>query len=268
MDESFLYNLLSSLLCLLPICAGALFIGGAAFLIIRTAIRQSKPLTPQQANDAAENLEAKVEQMMGRLRAWNPEALSDLSADWDAKWSRWGRDLNAHGVIPSLSRPREAAYVAFALKIRGAFEPEGLIHARVTSRVFDYRLSRAGVEIRVDRAPFGRIQPDGQLLDAEGNAIGEAKRPGGMPVIFRVGGMALKRDQREREYPLILNGRSVGRLANPSIQMFNAIELRKKIFAPAAVPAEGVSEHEALWLTALAILQVAGYNLLESVWTN
>ena len=267
MDNT-LSDLLSTLLCLAPFCLGALVIGGVGFLLIRTMRRQRTPLTAQHAEAQADDLEAQVRGMAAQLRPWTAGALADLSTDWDAQWSRWGRDLKAHGTIPSVSRPKEAAYVAFALKIRGAFEPEGSLHARASSHAFDYRLSRAGVEIRVNDSPLGKIQGDGILLDAEGTVIGEAKRPGGMPAIFRIGGAALKRDQREREYPLILNGRTVGRLANPPIQMFNAIELRKKIFAPAAMPAEGISEQESLWLTSLAILQVAGYNLLESVWTN
>lgn len=264
MEES----LFSTLLCLAPFCLGAPLIGGIGFLIFHTIRRQLTPPSAEQVKAQADELEARVRGMAGQLREWTPDSLADLSTDWDAKWSRWGRDLNAHGTIPSISRPKEAAYVAFALRVRGAFAPEGILHARTARHAFEYRLSRAGVEIRVDEAPFGRAQPDGQLFDAQGGLVGEAKRPGGMPVLFQAGGAAVLHDKREREYPLALNGKVVGRLANPRAQMLNVIALKKPVFPPAAVPAAAITETETLWLTALAILQVAGYNLLESVWTN
>lgn len=268
MDATTIYNLLSTLLCLAPFCLGTLVIGGVGFLLIRTTRRQRTPLTAQQVDAQADDLEAQAGQMTAQLRLWTAGALADLSTDWGAKWSRWGRDLNAHGTIPGLSHSNKAAYVAFALRIRGAFESEGIMHARTSQHAFDYRLSRAGVEIRVDGLPLGKVQADGQLLDAEGCVVGEAKRPGGLPVLFQIGGAALLRDKREGSYPLFLGGKIVGHLANPPIKMFNVIELKKTVYPPAAVLAEGISEQESLWLTALAILQAAGYNLLESVWMN
>ncbi|HDQ71153.1 MAG TPA: hypothetical protein ENN19_03535 [Chloroflexi bacterium] len=268
MDDKSIYNFLFDLICLAPFCLGLLAVGGAGFLIIRTIRRQWSPRSVNQLDAQADELEVRVQGMISQLREWTPDALADLSTDWDAKWSRWGRDLKAHGTIPSLSHPEAAPYVAFALRIRGAFEPEGVLFARSTRCAFEYRLSRAGVGICVDDAPFGRIQPDGQLLDAQGRLVGEAKRPGGLPVIFQIGGITVLRDKREREYPLVVNGKAIGRLANPSAQMLDVIDLKKRAYAPVAVPAENITEQESLWLTALAILQVAGYNLLESVWTN
>jgi hypothetical protein len=44
--------------------------------------------------------------------------------------------------------------------------------------------------------------------------------------------------------------------------------LTEKTALPAVVLADAPSEDEATWLLALAILQVAGYNPLETVWTN
>jgi hypothetical protein len=266
--EKILLDIISNLLCLAPMCLGLVVFGAVVFLIIRTISRQSKPLTGEQVKADENSLEAKVQPLLARLRPWTSDALAGLSTDWDAKWSRWGRDLNAQGTISTLSDPKGMPLVAFALRVRGALEPDGTLHVRTSQNAFDYRISSGGVTIRVNKSPFGRIQPDGQLLDAQGGVIGEAKRPGGMPAIFRVGGVAILGDKREREYPLILEGRVIGRLSNPLIQIFNAVNLKKTAFAPAAVPAENISEEEALWLTALAILQVAGYNLLEAVWTN
>ncbi|MBI3161898.1 MAG: hypothetical protein HYZ23_05285 [Chloroflexi bacterium] len=261
-------GLISLLFCLAPFCAGALVIGGVGFLIIRTIRHQRNPLTAGQVNARSDALKSQVRQMAGQLRPWTADSLTDLSTDWDATWSKWGRDLDARGTIPSLSRPKEAAYIAFALHVRGAFEPDGILHACTTQHAFAYRLSQRGVDIRVDDSSLGRIQPDGQLLDVESKIIGEAKRPGGLPALFQIGSAAILRDQRERSYPLILDGKIMGEIANPSIQMLNAIDLKKKNPPAAIQHIETRAEREKLWLLALAILQVAGYNLLESIWTN
>ncbi|HXF84957.1 MAG TPA: hypothetical protein VNK49_06160 [Anaerolineales bacterium] len=262
-----LYNLVSILLCSAPFCLFMLAFVGMAFLFFRVISSQWTPPTAEQMQAKANELEARVNGMVGRLSAWRPDALDDLSTDWDATWSRFGSTLNARGVIPSHSRPKEAAYVTFALWTRGASQPEGILYARTSRHVFEYRLSRAGVEISVDKALLGRLQPDGQLLDAERRVIGEAKRPGGMPVLFQIGPVSVVHDERAPDYPLILNGRRVGQIANPPVQRFNFIQLQRATPPLAVVPAPDISEQEALWLTALAILQVAGWNVIESVWT-
>lgn len=262
-----LYNLFSILLCSAPLCLFMLAFAGMAFLFLRVLSSQWTPLTAEQMGAKANKLEARVNGMLGRLRAWTPEALADLSTDWDATWSRVGRTLNAQGVIPSHSCPKEAAYAAFALWTRGASQPEGVLHARTTQHAFEYRLSSTGVEISVNKTLLGRFQPDGQLLDAQGRVIGEAKRPGGMPVLFQIGPVSVVHDERAPDYPLILNGRRVGQIANPPVQRFSIIQLQRPAPPLAVIPAADISEQEALWLTALAILQVAGWNVIESVWT-
>lgn len=257
-----------NLICLAPFCMGMLGIGAAAFVLIRTAARQSRPLSAEQLKAEADALETRARLISLRLRPWAPGALADLSTDWDATWSRLGRDLKAHGAILGVGNRGETSWVAFALFARGAMDPESILHARTSGQVFDYRLSRAGVEIRVDGAPLGLARADGVLLGAGSAVIGEAKRPGGLPAVFQVGSIAVQRDARERSYPLVLGGTTVAYLANPPIQTLNVIGLTKQARLPALEIVDLRPARAADWALALAILQVAGYNVLESVWTN
>lgn len=266
MEETF-YNLLSIFICFAPFCGGALILGLAAFFIIRTIGRQVKPPTAEQVNADGRDLQTQVGWLAHRLAAWTPDALADLSTDWDAKWSRWGRDLKAHGTLPSVARPKEISWVAFGLRVRGASEPDGILHARTSGQTLDYRFTRGGVAIRLNGAPFGQVRADGVLLDAQGRAVGEAKRPGGMPVVFRAAGAAATYDARESSYPLILEGITVARIAHPPLEIFNVIEIKKQTRIPALEMIDPSPAQAAEWALALAVLQAA-YHLFESVWTD
>lgn len=261
-------NLLTSLTCLAPFCLGLLGLVAVGFLFVWLIRRQRQPRDAAALAAERQGMRSQVEQQTAGLRPWSSAALADLSTDWDARWTRFGRKLDAHGTIPSLSEPKGPPWVAFSLKVRGARRPDGQLLARTTDRAFDYRLTPEGVAIQVDGAPLGQVQSDGTLLGADGQPIGSAPRPGGMPAMFRVGGVSRLRDQRERSYPVTLHGRTVGHVAHPPAKMINVISLKKREFPPAVAPEASLSETEATWLLALAILQVAGYNLLETVWTN
>ena len=47
--------------------------------------------------------------------------------------------------------------------------------------------------------------------------------------------------------------------------MLNVVHIRKPQYPPAVTLVDRPTEEEAIWLLALAILQVAFYNLLETV---
>jgi hypothetical protein len=268
MDTESAASLLSILTCLLPFCLGLLGLAAAAGLLFWFIRRQRRP--KGEADLAAERQAAggHLAQQAAGLRPWSPDALADLSTDWDARWSKFGRDLSARGTIPSLSEPKGQAWVSFVLKVRGARQPTGQLLARTTAQAFTYALSAQGVAIEVDGAPWGSLLPDGTLLDAAGAPAGSAPRPGGGPAMFRLGSVSHLRDKRPRSYPVTLAGRPIGHLANPPAQMLNTISLTKREFAPAVEPAGDLGQEEATWLLALAILQVAGYNVLETIWTH
>ncbi|MGC9357870.1 MAG: hypothetical protein ACP5GX_08390 [Anaerolineae bacterium] len=263
-----LMEALSNLLCVLPFCLGLIGFAATAGFLIWLARRQSRSMSPP--------VHVEDEQRADGLRVWSPDDLTDLSTDWDAQWNRLGPRVNARGTIHSVSEPKGPALVAFVLKASGARKPEGELHAHTTAQTFAYHIDREGVHIRVEDRPFdqtqgrpfGHVQPDGTLLDAGGHPIGSAPRPGGRPAIFSVGGVSRLRDERERSYPVTLNGRIVGHLAHPRAQMINAIPLKERQFPPVVTVAGSPSGEEATWLLALAILQIAFYNVLETIWTN
>ncbi len=263
-----LANLLYGLLCLAPFCLGLAGIIAVAALLFAFIRRQWQPKNVQTLADERAAMQSQVAQQAKGLRAWSSGCLTDLSTDWDATWSKFGRDLNVSGKIPSARDPNDAASVAFALRVRGARQPDGQLVAATSNRDLYFRISAEGVSIHVDNALWGKVQSDGTLLDASGQNIGSAIRPGGMPVLFRVGTFATLRDAREQEYPVVLSGRTIARLTNARVQMINVIQLKKQQFPPAVALNEAVSEQEAVWLLALAILQVAFYNVFETLWTN
>ncbi len=268
MDTETLASLLTISSCVIPFCAGVLGFVALGVLLVWFVRRQWQPRSESALAGERQGMSARLARLRARLRPWSPDGLGDLSTDWDASWSRFGRALNAHGSIPALSDPKGPDWAAFSLKVRGARHPTGQLLACTTAQSFSYRITTEGVTLQADGAPWGSILPDGTLLDDAGQPIGSAPRPGGMPARFNLGSVAYLRDERERSYPVTLRGRVVGRLAHPSAQMTNVISLKKRQFPPAVVPEGVLSAEEATWLLALAILQVAGYNLLETVWTN
>jgi len=135
-------DLLNGLICLAPFCLGALGLVAFAALLVWIIYRQWQPKSTAALAAGSEAMRSKLEQMVASLRPWSSEGLTDLSTDWDARWTRFGRDLSASGSIPSLSAPKGPGWVALALKVRGARQPEGQMQARTTAQAFDYRLSR------------------------------------------------------------------------------------------------------------------------------
>lgn len=268
MDPETVANLLNGLICLAPFCLGVLGLAAFGALLVWVVRRQWQPKDEATLAAEKETMRSQLDQTAADLRPWSPAALTDLSTDWDARWTKFGRDLSARGTIPSLSEPKGPGLAAFVLKVRGARQPEGQMQARTTAQAFDYHIGRDGVNILVDGAPLGSVQPNGTLLDADSQPIGNATRPGGLPAMFRVGSIARLHDQRERAYPVIMGERTVAHLANPPAQMTNVISLKKQQIPPAVTLEDTPSEKEATWLLALAILQVAFYNLLETVWTT
>lgn len=268
MDPDALADVLSNLVCLAPFCLGIVAFAAVAGLMVWAIRRQSRPQDPAAAATDRQEARAGVDRQAGGLRPWSAGALADLSTDWDARWSRFGRRMRARGTIPSLSEPKGAPLVAFDLELRGTHRPEGQLVARTSTQVFTYRIAPDGVAIEVDGAPWGSILPDGTLLDAGGQGIGSAPRPGGTPAKFRLGAVAHLRDDRARSYHVTLHREVVGHVANPRAQMKNAISLRERAFAPAVSGAETPPAEAGTWLLALAILQVAGFNVLETIWTG
>ncbi len=261
-------QLFTNLLCMLPFCFVGLFMLGGLGLLMWLFNKKQRPKS--QAELAAEEakMRAVVDGLMAKLRPWTPEALSDLSTDWDASWSKFRR-LNVKGTLPGLSEPKEGAWVAFNLNVRAAGLLDGRLLAKTTAQTFFYRIvPRKEITIQVDGAPWGSVQPDGTLLDAEGQPIGDARRPDGTPFAFSMGNISHIRDKRQRDYPITLRGRVIARLANPSAQLVNAISLKKRQYPPALTLNDSPSEEEATWLLALAILQVAGYNTQESIFAH
>ncbi len=249
--------------CLLAIVAVVLLIN-----LIRSRHLNVPSKQFSDSSDSNDELSSAVLKLVSGLLPWNHISLADLSTDWNANWSRWGKSLKATGTIPSQKNPKQGAHVAFALHIKGIFNPEGELYACNTSNAFRFLLTIKGVEVSVDGSFFGLIRSDGMLQDASGQLIGKALRPSGTPAILSLGSLKILRDKREQSYTLLLGEKIIGQIANPPIQLFNAIRIKKKIFMPAAIPAPGIADYELLWLSCLAIYQVAGLNLIESVWTN
>ena len=268
MDPQAVADLLNALLCLAPFCLGVLGFIGVGVLMVWIIRRQWRPLDENTLAAQRRQLQADLNKRVAGLRSWSPEALTDLSTDWNAHWNRFARTLNVWGTIPSVSAPKGPPWVAFKLKVRGARQPEGLLAARTTAQSFEYRLSQQGVSILVDGAPLGSVLPDGTLLGPDGAPIGSAPRPGGMPVMFRLGTLSHLRDNRPRSYPVTLGGRLIAHLSHPPAQLVNVIHLKKPQYPPAVTLVETPTQEEATWLLALVILQVAGYNTLETAWTN
>ncbi len=270
MDLTSIANLLYILTCLAPFCLGGLGFLAFGALLVWIIYRQWQPKSAASLAAERRALHDELERLTltAGLRPWSADALTDLSTDWNATWLQFGRDLSARGTIPSLSEPKGPPWVIFALKIRGARRPDGQLAARTTAQTFDYHIAAGDVAIEVDGVPLGRVQPDGTLLDPDGQPIGRAPRPGGSPIKFRLGTVTHLHDRRQRTYPVTLRGRVVGHLGHPRARMTNVIPLKKRQFPPAVTPEGLLSKEEVTWLLALAILQVAGYNVLETVWTN
>lgn len=268
MEPESIRELLTTPSCLVSFCLGGLGLAALVALVVWSVRRQWQPWGAATLVAGRQQAGSQLERRTTELHPWTPDALADLSTDWDATWTRLGRELSASGTIPSLGEPKGPAWVAFSLKVRGARRPDGHLLARTTAQVLVCRITPDGVAVEVDGAPLGSIRPDGRLLDAAGQSVGSAPRPGGLPAIFRLGSVAKLHDERQRSYPITLSGRVVAHLANPPAQTLNAISLKKTQFPPAVILVDTPSEAEVTWLLVLAVLQVAGYNLLETVWTN
>ena len=257
------------LLTLIPVCLFVLGFLALAGLLIWFLYRQWRP--KDEAAVAADQKAAHVElgEKRTALRPWTSEALTDLSTDWKAHWSRLGRAVNAHGTLRSLDQPKGPPWVAFVFKVRGARNPDGQLHAQTSEQAFDYRITPEGITVRVDEVPLGRVLPEGELLDPDGQRIGKAPRPGGLPARYRLGRVEVMHDDRSRTYPVTLAERVVARLANPRPVMEAVVSLKRREHAPVVtLAAEPVSERERTWLLALAILQIAYYNVIETIWVN
>ena len=265
-------SLVSALFCLIPIGFMGLVALGFVALFVWIISRTTRPKTAAELAADREKIRADVEKLMPKVRPWQPEGLADLSTNWDARWQRLAGTLKVHdGTIPGVQDPEGPPWVAFTFKVRGASRPDGQMHARTTARRFDYRITPQSIEISVDDEPLGQMQPDGTLLDAAGQSIGHARRPKGTPASFSMGNMVHITDRRERSYAVDLHGRTVAWLANPPVRRLIAISIGKRKppqYPPALTIAEKPSEEETTWLLALAILQVAFYNVLETIWTN
>jgi len=263
-------SLVSALFCLIPVGFMGIMILGFVALFVWIVNRTTRPKTVDELAADKKELQADVEKLMPKIRPWQPEGLADLSTDWDARWRKFAQ-IKAHdGTIPGVKDPEGPPWVAFTFKVRGTSRPDGQMHARTTAQRFDYRITPQGVEISVDDKPLGQMQPDGALLDATGYPIGHARRPKGTPFSLKTGNIVPDIiDRRERSYAVELHGRTVAWLANPPVQQPNVISIKKqkpKQYPPALTLAETPSEEEADWLLALAILQVAFYNVLETIW--
>lgn len=267
-DPEPITSLWTTLSCLASFCLGGLGFLALAALLMWIVHRQWRPKDAAALAADRQRAGSQLEQRAAGLRPWTPDALADLSTDWDAKWTRLGRDLNASGTIPSLAEPKGPAWVAFSLRVRGAHRPDGQLLACTTAQALACRITPEGIAVEVDGASLGSIRPDGTLLDAEGRIVGGAPRPGGLPALFRLGSVAKLHDERQRSYPVTLEERVVAHLAHPPAQMMNVISLKKPRFPPAVTLLGTPSEAETTWLLVLAVLQVAAYNLLETVWTN
>ncbi len=268
MNPEALSDILNLLICLLPFCF--LAVAGLAMLALMVWIlrRMHRPKSDAELAREAQQMHAKVEGLMKNLRPWSPDALSDLSTDWNATWSKFTR-LNVKGTILSLSEPKGGHWVAFNLNTRAAGHLNGRLLARTTAQTFFYNINpKEGVTIQINDAPWGSVQPDGTLLDAAGQAIGSTVRPAGTPIGFKQKvGVNYIHDNREREYSVILRGQVIAHLTNPRVTPL-AISLKKRQFPPALTLNNTPSEEEATWLLALAILQVAGYSTQAKIFTN
>ncbi len=265
MNPEILSTILGRLICLLPFC----FLGVAGLVMMALMAwvfqRVNQPKSDAEQARETQKMRAKVDSLMEKLRPWSADNLSDLSTDWDATWTKFMR-LEVKGTIPGLSKPKEGAWVAFNLNIRAAGHLNGRLLARTTAQTFFYQINpKEGVTIEVDDAPWGNIQPDGTLVDAAGHVIGNMLRPSGTPTGYKWGAVTRIRDEREREYPVTLHGQVIAQLANPGAKLLGFASLKEGQFPPAITLNNRPSEEEATWLLALAILQVAGYNTMESV---
>ncbi len=232
------------------------------------ARRQASKILISQINLNLSRMEDSIKALKSFLKPWSADYLEDLSSDWDAEWSRWGKNLKARGIISSLSHPEAEVYIAFGLQIKGVFNPEGVIYAANSQNSFRYELLNKSIKITVNEDLLGYIEGNGKLLNKDEVAIGEAIRPGGLPLIIKLGDFEIVKDTRHDSYPVYINDKMIGEIANPPIKVFNTISLKKCSHMPAALPGDSIDEQELLWLSAIAIYQVAGLNLMESIWTN
>ncbi len=238
------------------------------FLYKVNARRLASKILISQINLNIDMMEDSIKALKSLLKPWSADNLADLSSDWDAEWSRWGKNLTARGIIPSLRHPESEAYIVFGLKIKGVFNPEGVIYAANSQSSFRYELLNKRIGIFVNEDLLGYIEEKGKLLNTDEVAIGEAIRPGGLPLKIKLGKWKIEKDTRNRSYPVYIKAKNIGEIANPPIKDFNTISLKKISHMPAALPEDSIDEQELLWLSAIAIFQVAGLNLMESIWTN
>lgn len=258
---------LVALICFAPFaCTILLVFGGGMALMLWYIRRKWQPKTPAVLAKERKEMESQVGKLKESLRPWSSGSLSDLSTDWKASWTTWVRDLSAHGTIPTVSDPKGPPLVAFDIRERGQLSLNAHMVAVTAEQSFYFRIAQKSIDIELDGTPFGKVQADGTLVDAQNTPIGSAVRPGGVPFILSLGTLSKRFDARERTFPVNLHGRIVAHLGNPPVQMLNALSPKKREYAP-AVELEGFpTDHEETWLLALAIVQVAGFNLLESVW--
>ncbi len=254
--------------CVLPFCIGGLGLIALAVFMMYTIHRQWRPPDATTLAEGWEQLQEQLDEMVAQLRPWSSEGLTDLAAGWRARWWRIGRDLNARGTIPSRSDPDGPSWVAFGLKVRGARRPDGHLLARTTEQSFAYRITPDSVMIQVDGEPWGSIRLDGILLDAEEQPIGSAPRPKRSPIRFSIGPITRLRDARERSYPVTIRGETIGHLACPPARLKGVIHLRRRALTPAITLEGSPSREVEIWLLSLAILQIAGYNLMETAWID
>ncbi len=125
-------------------------------------------------------------QVGGRLLPWRGDALADLAAHWRGNWrlvTGAGIRGQFQGVVKSLGQPEAEGWLAFHLDRPEAKRARLVMRTSGKEFTFDVRLEaafpmRGEVDILLDGRPFGRIHlPDGDLLDAEGRAIGHYRRP-------------------------------------------------------------------------------------------
>ncbi|RME05670.1 MAG: hypothetical protein D6803_08455 [Anaerolineae bacterium] len=190
-------------------------------------------------------MQAEVATLMPRVQLWSHDAFTELHTYRNLKWVAFGRQARARGLVAAAKNKKQRAWAAFSLRGRRVYNLPvafvGKAHARTSVQSLDYEADASGqVVIQVDGRMLGSLQPDGQLLSASGEPIGQVAR--------------LARDRSTR--PVTLNGREVAQLENPYYGGY--FRFLKNIPRPPAVEftAPDVTPAERDWLLALALWQV------------
>lgn len=259
MQENFT-PLINALFCLIPVVFMGLVGLGVVALFFWIISRTTRTKTKAELGADHERIETEVEKLMPQVRPWQPEALAHLHTGRDARWTKFGNNITMHGLIAASKSDAARTWSAFALRGRrkysGPFSFHGQALARTTEHTFEFDTQAAGVAIQLNDHPFGTLQPDGTLLDSDGQSIGHFQLEGG---------------KRQPTFPVTLRGNVVAHLARPvyNPQGIVLFKRNKQPLPPAVeIVASDITPDDINWLLTLSLWQIINRTVKWQVGSN